>query len=82
MSRAELLHTVGEALYGPRWQTDLANDLQMSDRHMRRLAAGQATLTAGMIKDLVMVCRERQRSITRVERMLLYAGEPLTRGIP
>lgn len=33
------LPRLGEALYGPRWQTELARALGVSDRHMRRWAA-------------------------------------------
>ncbi len=36
-----LLREAGEALYGPRWQSDLSRDLNVSDRTMRRWAAGE-----------------------------------------
>ncbi len=56
---SKLLHDAGEALYGPRWQTEVARDLDMSDRHVRRLAAGAADLTPGMAMDLLRLCTER-----------------------
>jgi hypothetical protein len=36
----DLFRSCGEALYGQRWQTDLAAALRVSDRHIRRLASG------------------------------------------
>ena len=36
-----LLVQAGEALYGPRWQTDMANALGVSDRTMRRWVANE-----------------------------------------
>lgn len=33
------LDRIGSALYGPRWQSELARALGVSDRHMRRWAA-------------------------------------------
>ena len=33
------LSRIGDALYGPRWQSDLARALGVSDRTMRRWAA-------------------------------------------
>lgn len=55
----QLLRAVGEALYGPRWQSELARDLGMSGRHMRRLASGAAELTLGMRTDLLRIAGER-----------------------
>ncbi len=39
---AALLRRVGVALFGPRWQSALAIDLDVSDRTMRRWVAGDA----------------------------------------
>ncbi len=61
--KTALLRQAGEALYGPRWQSALAKALGMSDRHMRRLAAGQADVNAGMTADLASLCRERAGSL-------------------
>lgn len=57
MSR--LLAECGEALYGPRWQSDLARDLQVSDRTMRRWAAGTTDVPAGLYVDLLRLTQER-----------------------
>ena len=37
-----LLAEIGEALYGERWQTALAQDLGMADRTVRRWVAGES----------------------------------------
>lgn len=57
MSR--LLAEAGEALYGPRWQSDLARDLDVSDRTMRRWAAGTSDVPAGLYTDLLRLTQER-----------------------
>ncbi|KQY83734.1 hypothetical protein [Pelomonas sp. Root1444] len=57
MSR--LLVEAGEALYGPRWQTDLANDLGVSDRTVRRWAAGTQDVPQGAYTDLLRLTQER-----------------------
>jgi len=57
--KATLLRETGEALYGPRWQTDLARDLGVSDRTMRRWAAGADDMPAGVAVDLLRLVTER-----------------------
>lgn len=44
---SRLLRDVGEALYGPRWQSDLARDLHVADRTMRRWLAGADDMPPG-----------------------------------
>jgi len=63
---SKLLRDAGEALYGPRWQSDLARDLHMSDRHVRRLASGAAPVTDGISADLQRLCEERIRRLEDV----------------
>lgn len=55
----ELLRTAGEALYGPRWQRDLARDLDMDDRTMRRWATGERPIPARVSGELVGLLRRR-----------------------
>ena len=57
MSR--LLVEAGEALYGPRWQSDLARDLGVSDRTVRRWAAGTTDVPPGVYVDLLRLTQER-----------------------
>ena len=51
----ELLQRAGEALYGPRWQTELANDLEVADRTMRRWVSGDSTIPDGVNLDLLRI---------------------------
>jgi transcriptional regulator GlxA family with amidase domain len=57
MSR--LLAEAGEALYGPRWQSELARDLEVSIRTMQRWAAGTTDVPAGLYVDLLRLTQER-----------------------
>ena len=57
MSR--LLVESGEALYGPRWQSELARDLGVSDRTMRRWVADTSAVPAGLYVDLLRLTQER-----------------------
>ena len=54
-----LLAETGEALYGPRWQSDLARDLGVSDRTVRRWAAGTHDMPPGVCADLLRLTRGR-----------------------
>lgn len=71
MSR--LLVQCGEALYGPQWQSALARDLDVSDRTMRRWAAG-ADLPAGLYLDLLRVMQERVARIDALSNTLRELG--------
>lgn len=57
MSR--LLVECGEALYGPRWQSELARDLEVSARTVRRWAAGTHEAPSGLWVDLLRLTQER-----------------------
>ena len=70
MITPDLLRTIGEALYGPRWQTDLARDLAVSDRTVRRWVAGTDALPAGVAADLARLCEERARILCKLRSHL------------
>lgn len=55
---SHLLQRCGEALYGPRWHSDLARDLDVSDRTVRRWVAGDE-VPEGVYLDLLQVCSQR-----------------------
>jgi DNA-binding transcriptional regulator YdaS (Cro superfamily) len=57
MSR--LLVECGEALYGPRWQCELARELGVSDRTVRRWIAGAQRVPSGVWLDLLRITQER-----------------------
>jgi len=56
---SRLLVESGEALYGPRWQSELARDLGVSDRTMRRWVADTSAVPAGLYVDLLRLTQER-----------------------
>ncbi len=57
-----LLREIGEALWGPRWQSEMARALDVSDRTVRRWAAGD-TIPAGVWLDLMRLMQERATSL-------------------
>lgn len=58
-----LLSQAGEALYGPRWQSELARDLDIDDRTMRRWVAGDSSVPSGVAVDLLRLLTERASDI-------------------
>ena len=65
-----LLRAAGEALYGPRWQSDLARDLKVSDRTVRRWDAGQNDVPAGVWDELRALLKARGLALASVRRKL------------
>lgn len=61
------LEFAGQALFGDRWQTDLANALQLSDaRRIRQWMAGERKIPVGVWADICGLLRHRQMSIDNV----------------
>jgi hypothetical protein len=60
---SRLLAEAGEALYGPQWQSALARDLDVSDRTVRRWAAGTHTMPDGVYIDLLRLVLERTKTL-------------------
>ena len=58
------------ALYGPRWQSDLARDLQVSDRTVRRWDAGANDVPEGVWDELRALLRARGLALAAVRRKL------------
>lgn len=56
---SRLLHECGNALYGPRWQSELARELDVSIRTMQRWAAGTADVPGGLYADLLCLTQKR-----------------------
>lgn len=71
---SKLLKDAGEALYGARWQSEIARDLGMSDRHIRRMLAGDADLSPGMATDLWRLAEERAADLDDVIKRLKAAA--------
>jgi hypothetical protein len=59
------LATVGEALFGPRWQTPLAEAMGVSDRTVRRWVAGQ-TVPPGAWAEIGELCRSRGAALALI----------------
>lgn len=72
MSR--LLAECGEALYGPRWQADLARDLGVADRTVRRWVAGTSDVPAGLYVDLLRLTQERAAALDALAPRLRQAA--------
>jgi DNA-binding transcriptional regulator YiaG len=53
---------LGEALYGPRWQSNMAHELGVADRTVRRWLVGRA-IPAGVEDALRAICARRQQEI-------------------
>jgi len=73
---SKLLRDAGEALYGARWQTDLARDLHVSDRTIRRWLAGADDMPSGVALDLWRLCEERTAEIDDLMPRLKAAATP------
>ena len=58
-----LLTEAGRALYGSRWQTDLAQALGVNDRTVRRWVAGTESPRASVHADLMKLCQERSKTL-------------------
>lgn len=66
----ERLRRAGELVYGPRWQTDLARDLDLADRTVRRYAAGVVPIPDDLWPRIDGVIRARR------DAMSAFLGEP------
>src|SRR5260370_33692640 len=64
------LETVGEALFGERWQTPLARALDVADRTERRWLAGAGAPPLGIAADLLKIARGRFGDINKVVALL------------
>lgn len=60
----ETLAAVGEALFGPSWQTPLSLALEVSDRTVRRWAGG-ADIPEGVWADIGKICSKRGKALER-----------------
>ena len=65
---SNLLQRCGEALYGSRWQSELARDLDISDRTMRRWIADAPP--DGACNDLRQICDRRLKEIAAARSQL------------
>lgn len=66
----DLLREAGEALYGPLWQSELARALEVSDRTVRRWAAGDASIPAGVWPEIRDLAQSRSLLLADIRRRL------------
>lgn len=61
------LISAGQAMYGDRWQTDLARDLGLSDaRRIRQWVTGDRPIPDGVMVDIKNLLKERKANIDAV----------------
>jgi hypothetical protein len=63
-----LLREAGEALYGPRWQSDIARDLEVADRTVRRWIAGHTPIPDGLWHEVKQLLKQRGFALAAVRR--------------
>jgi hypothetical protein len=60
------LEAYGEALFGARWQTDLASHLGISDRTMRRWVTEPEGMPDGAWDDIRDLCAKRGEKLLQL----------------
>ena len=63
---SKLLSDVGQALYGPRWQTELSRAIEVSDRTVRRWAAGVDDVPPGVYAEALDLLVEKAAEVDDV----------------
>lgn len=66
----KLLQAAGEALYGARWQSELARDLNIADRTMRRWIADPHELPSPVWGEIEKLLIDRSVTIDRLRQQL------------
>lgn len=71
------LAAAGEALFGDRWQTDLARELGISDaRRVREWMSGERRIPTGVWADLRALLRDRGMAALSLSAAMQWDGEP------
>ncbi len=65
-----LLREAGEALFGPRWQSEMARALDISNRTMRRWDEGLYPVPPAAWADIRALLRDRRMAMAVVRRKL------------
>lgn len=74
--RKEILIKCGRALYGERWQTDLARDLGLSDgRRIRQWLSGDRPIPRGVWNDISKLLTDRKTVINGALDELLKSDQ-------
>jgi hypothetical protein len=62
----DIIVKCGEALYGPRFQRELAVALRVNERTMRRWIAGDTEPPDGVAEDLMVLVRVRIKRLAAI----------------
>ena len=73
---SRLLMRCGQALYGPRWQSEIARDLKVADRTVRRWVDGSSDVPDGVYLELLSLCTERAADLDDLIAVLPRAAAP------
>lgn len=71
----ELLHEVGETLYGEHWRPPLSRALEVDDRTMRRWAAGTLAIPQSIAGELLTLVFTRQQALSGLITNLVGAAK-------
>lgn len=69
-SSTELLARIGNALYGSRWQTDMAHDLEVNTRTIRRWTTGEWPIPNDRWRQIWRLMIGKSERIERMAREL------------
>lgn len=75
MTPRAYLTAAGEALYGARWQSAIAEDLGVAVRTVQRWAAGERGVDDATLGRLRGLLRERGARIAALERVAVPAAD-------
>ena len=74
---AELLRVVGEALYGLSWHPEIARELNVNVRTVRRMMSGEREIKPWILVKLAELCLDRGIELLDISHILrARAGEP------
>lgn len=68
--QSDLFVKCGEALYGPRWQSEIARALDVDDRTIRRWVAGDSPIPNGVNVDLLRLLTDRADDVDELIPLL------------
>lgn len=74
--RVQIIRRAGLALFGDRWQSELARALGVNDRTVRRWSAGEEEPRPGVCADLLQLVAERERELRDLGRALAPLAVP------
>jgi hypothetical protein len=67
---AALLREAGEAMYGHQWRSNLARDLSVTERTIRRWASGEWDVPRNALAELRALLKARGLAMAAVRRKL------------